>query len=585
MGCSERADGEQTSMICRVAAPGGGCTRSGPLALSSHARYYAGLAHGCGEQADLMESEQTSLDSGQFLGFVLRRGPWIVVCVVLVAAVAYGYSKHKTKTYTATAALTFNTSQLDEQIAGLSTSSALTPLAQQASNLELVKLGDMAAKTASLLGDGLTEEDVSESVSASAKGESSVVFVAATSKSPRLAAEIANTYSRQFVQEQAGVNRQFFRSALALVKRQLESLSPAQRFGTDGLELIDRQQTLSLLVGLNYGSVKLAQEALVPSSPSSPRNKRNAILGAVLGLLLGVGIALLFERFDRRIRKSEELEAIYRLPLLGVVPKSAALSRSARRNGRTGVPLPAAEAEAFSLVRAHLRFFNVDRELRTVAIASPAPGDGKTTVALHLAEAAARLGSRVLLLEIDLRHPTLAERLDVSPGSGVAGLLVGDASMEEATQSVALMASPGEGITGRTLDVLVAGAVLPPNPGELLESRAIDTLLTWAKSTYDLVVIDTPPLNAVSDAFPLLTKVDGVVIVGWVGHSRRDAAEQLQQVLAGSGAPLLGVIANGSKPSDLGSYAKPDKGKLAPPVASDNGVSSSSEQLSPAPRA
>ena len=95
--------------------------------------------------------------------------------------------------------------------------------------------------------------------------------------------------------------------------------------------------------------------------------------------------------------------------------------------------------------------------------------------------------------------------------------------------------------------MLAAGAVLPPNPGELLESRAMDAVLEQAKSTYDLVVIDTPPLTAVSDAFPLLTKVDGVVIVGRVGHSRRDAAEQLHQVLASSGAPLLGVIANGAK--------------------------------------
>jgi MinD-like ATPase involved in chromosome partitioning or flagellar assembly len=93
---------------------------------------------------------------------------------------------------------------------------------------------------------------------------------------------------------------------------------------------------------------------------------------------------------------------------------------------------------------------------------------------------------------------------------------------------------------GHTLDVLAAGAVLPPNPGELIESRAMDAVLERAKSGYDLVVIDTPPLTAVLDAFPLLSKVDGVVIVGRVGHSRRDAAEQLHQVLASSGAPLLG---------------------------------------------
>jgi receptor protein-tyrosine kinase len=105
----------------------------------------------------------------------------------------------------------------------------------------------------------------------------------------------------------------------------------------------------------------------------------------------------------------------------------------------------------------------------------------------------------------------------------------------------------GDSATGRTFDVLVAGAAIPPNPGELVESHAMEALLEQAKSAYDLVVVDTPPLTAVSDAFPLLGKVDGVVIVGRVGRNRRDVAERLHETLSGAGAPLLGVIANGFK--------------------------------------
>ena len=214
-------------------------------------------------------------------------------------------------------------------------------------------------------------------------------------------------------------------------------------------------------------------------------------------------------------------------------------------------------------------------------VASAAPGDGKTTIARHLAEAAARLGSRVLLLEADLRQPTLAQQLDIERGPGLADALIGAVPMGEVTQSIALEAAPGEGITGRTLDALTAGAVLPPNPGELLESRAMGTVLERAKSTYDLVVIDTPPLNVVSDAFPLLRKVDGVVIVGWVGRSRRDAAEQLHQVLAGSGAPLLGVVANGAKSGgpDAYAYARGDKSSGAVTLADG---AAPSEELIPA---
>jgi Mrp family chromosome partitioning ATPase len=110
-------------------------------------------------------------------------------------------------------------------------------------------------------------------------------------------------------------------------------------------------------------------------------------------------------------------------------------------------------------------------------------------------------------------------------------------------------------LEGRTLDVLAAGAVPPPNPGELIESHAMTGLLEQAKSMYDLVVIDTPPLAAISDAFSLLRKVDGVVIVGRVGRNRRDVAQRLHETLAGAGAPLLGVIANGLKPRGSDSYS------------------------------
>jgi succinoglycan biosynthesis transport protein ExoP len=135
--------------------------------------------------------------------------------------------------------------------------------------------------------------------------------------------------------------------------------------------------------------------------------------------------------------------------------------------------------------------------------------------------------------------------------------------------------------------VLVAGAALPPNPGELIESRAMETLLERAKATYDLVVIDTPPLTAVSDAFPLLKKVDGVVIVGRVGRNRRDVAERLHETLTGAGAPLLGVIANGFKAGRRGGYgygygydyAPTKSGQPSSESASPNGAASAEEPV------
>ena len=411
----------------------------------------------------------------------------------------------------------------------------------------------MAARTAALLGGGLTAERVAASVSVAGRGESNVVEVGVQASSPVLAARIANTYVRQFVREQQASNRVYYRSALALVRRQLAALSPKQRVGPDGLALQDRAQTLGLLEELDYGNVQVAQEAVVPVSPSSPKTSKDTLLGGLLGLLIGVALAFGVERMDRRVRTPGELERIYGLPLLGVVPKSAAVGRAAGKDGRRPV-LPAVVAEAFGLIRARLRFFGVQRPLRSVVIASPVAGEGKSTIARHLAQAAAQLGGRVLLLEVDLRQPTLAGQLGLEPGPGLVDVLLGTVRMSEAVRPVALQ-TPGVG--GRTLDVLLAGSVSPPNPAELLESHAMSAVLDQAQSAYDLVVIDCPPLNAVSDAYPLLSRVDGVILVGWVGRSRTDAAQQLRQTLAASGAPLLGVIANAAK-SITSRYSAPN---------------------------
>jgi tyrosine-protein kinase len=505
----------------------------------------------------------------QALGILRRRLPLIALCAIVVAGAAYAYSKHETKKYTATASLAFNINPISQQIAGLPANNAGNLLAQEANNVELVRLGDMAEKTASKLSHGLTTEQVNHSLSIGGQGESSVVDVSATTTSPTLAASIVNTYVQQFVEEQQSSSHRYFKSALAVVEKELGKLTHEQRLGQDGLALQNRAQTLGLLADLKYGSAQIAQEATVPTVPSSPDTKKSTLLGGMLGLLLGLGMAFLLERLDRRIREPESLQKLYRSPLLGAVPKSTALARSSSDKGGARPSLPAKEAEAFSLIRAHLRSFNATRNLRAVLVGAAAPGDGASTVARHLAEAAARTGSRVLLVEADLRHPQLAQQLGIQSGRGLASVLAGAVSMDEAIQSVGLSASSD----GQTLDVLSAGAALA-NPSALLESYAMESLLERAKSMYDLVVIDTPPLTVVSDAFPLLRRVDGVIVVGLVGHSRRDQAEQLHEILDRSGAPLLGVVANCSKSSGRSVYsATMSERPTAAPTSSSNGAS------------
>jgi capsular exopolysaccharide synthesis family protein len=473
--------------------------------------------------------------------YIFRRGvPWILLCVALAAGGAYGISKNQTKGYTATASLVFENGQPGQPLAGVR-----------------LARGDVAAKTAAQLGQGLTTKSVSAGLRISTQGASNVVQVSDTATTPVLAAGIANTYAEVFVKDRQGKSRATYASALKVVDKQLAALSPKDRAGPAGLALQKHAKALTALEELNDGGVQVAQPATSPTSPSSPKLVRNTVLGAVVGLLLGLGIALVLAGLDRRISDPRELAAIYGLPLLGVVPQSRALARSAKRRKGSKKALPPREAEAFNLIRAHVRSFNVDIELGTLLVVSAAPGDGKTTVARQFASAAARRGLRVLLLEADLRHPTLTGQLDVQPGPGVSDVLTGTMSLSEVTQMIDLDAT-SEGHSGeRTLDVAVAGAALPPNPGELIESRAMELMLERAKSTYDLVVIDTPPLVAVSDAFPLLSKVDGVMIVGRVGRNRSDVVERLQETLTGARLPLLGVVANGFRVRRRGAYGYP----------------------------
>ena len=204
------------------------------------------------------------------------------------------------------------------------------------------------------------------------------------------------------------------------------------------------------------------------------------------------------------------------------------------------------DKEVFKLLRAYLRYFNVDRDVCLLMVASPSPGDGKTTIAHNLAEAAQETGTKTLLLEADLRRSNLAAHYPLSSWTRALRALDRRTTLSEAIRSVPLASRVNGTRSEVLLDVLVAGHV-PPNPTELVQSHAMADVLAWAREHYDLVVIDTPPLAVVADAIALLKEVDGVVLVAQLGKNTRDAAAFLRERLVGVNAPLLGVVANGVK--------------------------------------
>jgi capsular exopolysaccharide synthesis family protein len=514
-----------------------------------------------------MPAKESDLSRGHMLVVLRRRYPIVIVCVVVAVVVALAYSLQSQKLYTATASLLFNDTPLSQQIAGLQAVPNSNQQSQQDTNTELLKLGNLAQATAAEVGHSLTPQDVTSSLAIAPQGDTTLVNVSATLPSPGLAAHVANTYARVFVNQQENGNREYYAAALATVEKQLAQLSPTQAHGAQGLALQNRAQSLATLAQLRNDTVSLAQAAAVPASPSSPKLKRNVLVAAVLGLLLGVALAFVAERLDQHIREPEDLESVYGLPLLGAVPQSSALQRGGGASRPT--TLSGAVADTFLFIRARLRYFNVDRAVRTLAVVSAQPEDGKTTIAHWLANAAAGAGTRTLIVEADMRRPSLANEIGLAHGPGLADLLMRACPFDEAVQTADVRL--GAGGVQETCDVIVAGA-LPPNPAEMLESRAMVEVLERARSNYDLTIIDTPPLGVVPDAMPLLSLVDGVAIVASVGRSRRDAAGRLRTTLTSVNAPVLGVIANRVKVREAGYGYGYDYRPVGEPDAADRHV-------------
>jgi capsular exopolysaccharide synthesis family protein len=298
------------------------------------------------------------------------------------------------------------------------------------------------------------------------------------------------------------------------------------------------------LASLQTGNAELVQPAELPTSPSSPKPMRNAILGAILGLLLGIGLAFFLERLNRRLRDPEEVREAFDVPVLGTIPESKAIMAS--NEGGIAPELPFMEKEAFRMLRASLRYFSVDQDISSLVVTSYVAGDGKSTVAWNLARVAAT-SVKVVVVETDLRNPTLSRQHGLRAGPGLAELLTHQVELDKAFQSKAVaMGNNGAGNVEHSLDVIVAGS-LPPNPAELIESRAMKDVLDQLTERYELVVIDTAPIGVVADAYPLLHEVDGVIAVARMDKTTRDAGEHLHEQLGRLGAPLLGVVANGVK--------------------------------------
>jgi Mrp family chromosome partitioning ATPase len=471
-------------------------------------------------------------DLGDVVGVLRRRLPVIVLAVVLAAGAAYFLAARQPDVYRADATLLFRDSNVSQLVTGVATGSPGTPERNAATNLGLISLNTVATRTATRLGGDWTPTTVSENISSAAAGQSDLVTVSGTAGTASEAARLANTYADTFARMRRAGARDQIEQAREQVLAELDGrrLTSARR-----KQLTRDSDELRLLASLQDGSVQLAQSAIEPSTPAEPRPRRSAVLGALIGLLIGTALAFLLEQFDRRLRRPLDAERAFGLPVLASIGRGGA-----KHQQLDPETLPRADADAYQRLRASLPHLRPGSEIQTIAVTAAEAGSGKSGVAAHLAAAAAAAHVRALLIEADSRSPGLRELLDADAGADGDALPVvlrGEGtSLETSVTRIPLNGDPDV-----SFDAVLAGAE-PRAGADLLDSTGMRSLLEEATENYDLVILDVPPVTHVTDAVSLLRQVDGVVIVARLGRDSKDRAEQLTTVLKHLDVRPLGVV-------------------------------------------
>ncbi|MCC5639889.1 polysaccharide biosynthesis tyrosine autokinase [Nostoc sp. CHAB 5844] len=330
---------------------------------------------------------------------------------------------------------------------------------------------------------------------------------------------------------------------LATLSRNYTNIQQQLEIANGGLtQFTAKQQALEIEKAQKQQPWRLLDPKLATvNQPSAISNsaKLNLAIGGVLGLLLGVGAALIVDKLSNIFYTVKELKNNTKLPLLGIVPLRKELEAAPQSNLSRGLQQThrASFFEIFRSLYTNIMLLGSDDPIRSLVISSAGQGDGKSTVAVQLAQAAAAMGQRVLLVDSNLRCPSLHQRLGILNVQGLTDVIAQDLDWENVIER-----SPIE----ENLFVMTAGPT-PPDSVRLLASKKMQDLMNELQSSFDLVIYDTPPLLGFADAYLLASNTNGIVLVAGLGHLKRTALQQVLEEIQISGTPLLGMIANKSK--------------------------------------
>ena len=478
---------------------------------------------------EIQRNEEMEVDIGRVMRAVMNRAWLVVLITVLCGAIAVAVTYLLiTPQYQASAKFYVNNNSRlpGDNASSMSSGDLSTSRNLVDSYLVILNTKETILDVIDYAGCDLTYREIKEMITAAAVNETEIFQVTITSPNPTEALQIAN----------------------AIVEVLPERIST----------IIDGT------------SAKVVETAVLPVSPSSPSYPKNAVIGALLGFVLVVAIIVLREIFDVTIRSEEDVSLCCKHPILASVPDMSAPSKGGsyydsskkknkkgayssgaqqKRTNLLGKNVSFAASEAYKLLRTKLQFsFADDNDCRVIGLSSALSGEGKSLTAINLAYTLSQLNKKVILIDCDMRRPTLAEKLCILKIPGLSSFLTGQCNLDELLQMCNLKGDES------AFHVITAGQN-PPNPVELLSSARMEAALNALRKYYDYVILDLPPVGEVTDAMAVAKKTDGMLLVVRQNYCDRivlaDAVRQFDFIES----KILGVVVNCTVESG-GKYGK-----------------------------
>ncbi len=398
-------------------------------------------------------------------------------------------------------------------------------------------------------------EELRDSVKVERAQNTNVFEIAVSNGDPLLARDIAQAYAEEYIlnrqlaaiKQISDARKEVWNRITELETQIADIAQEAKQYTRENIppELeAEASQAVSLWATLyeKYMSLRIAEalqqrglEIIEPAETGvkvSPRTTRNGILSLFLGLILGVGLAFLVDYLDDTLKTREDFERAYGASIIGEIAKAAFTGDEEREVVYFTQPESTA-AEGYRNLRTNLQFINLDGSTRLIMVTSSGPEEGKTSVSANLGAALSEMGNSVLVVEADLRRPVLDKFLVEKRDKGLTSVIMGAAELGEC------IIDTGNG----NFHVLTSGPK-PPNPAELVSSQAMQKLLQRLREEYDYVIVDAPPVLAVSDAIAMASMMDGVLVVASHGIANRDGARRTMELLSKVETRVLGVVIN-----------------------------------------